>query len=463
MLCATIALLLAAAAAAPAPATAPASPSRRLDLTEVIEHARRQPSVEIARAAAREAHAKAVEVSRMWLPQIEITVIGGPSQRITCMDVNGQPTKSGVCITTEPSEAQLGFEGAFFRIDGNLKMPLFTFGKLSNGSAAADAGARAGDALAEAAAHDAGLDAARAYFAIKLGRELQVMLGEGTDYLNDELKREEALIKEGSGEVSEADRRRVLTLKAELDARLSEAKKVEELGLAGVHYTTGEADVDVDEKPLFPVDFDLPSKEVVRALSATRPEQRAAMAGEEAAARLVDLEWAKWWPDFVLVGGGAFARSTSVDHPKNAFLTDPYNANWGALGIALRWAPDLFTRGPQIDQAEARQAKARATLEMARSGLPAEAEKLWSEARDARDRMKAAKDGVKHSRAWLASVLQSEAAGLAETRDLADALLQYFMQRARLIQATFEWNVGVVAIYKATGRLPGVLRYVEEE
>jgi len=447
----TLALLL---AASPPPA---APPVPRLDFNGLIEQARNQPSVEIARAAAREAHAKAVEVARMWLPQIELTFIGGPSERITCAPSTQQ------CVTTQPAETGLGFEGAFFRADGNFKMPLFTFGKLTSGMSAADAGARAGDALAEQSEHDAALDAARAYFAVKLGRELQIMLGEGKDYLADELKREEELLSQGSGEVSEADHRRVLTLRAELDARVSEAKKVEELGLAGVHYITGTADVDIDEKPLFPVDFELPSLEVVRALASTRPEQRAAMAGEEAAARLVDLEWAKWWPDFVLVGFGTIARSTSVDHPSNAFLNDPYNATAGAVGIALHWQPDLFTRSPLIDQAEARRAKARATLEMAKTGLPADAERLWSEARDARDRIKAATQGVRHSRAWLASVLQSEAAGLAETRDLADALLQYFVQRGRLFQATYEWNVGVVALLKATGRLPGALRFVEEE
>ena len=44
---------------------------------------------------------------------------------------------------------------------------------------------------------------------------------------------------------------------------------------------------------------------------------------------------------------------------------------------------------------------------MAEDGLAAEAEKVWSEARDARDRIAAARDGQKHGKAWLASVLMN--------------------------------------------------------
>ncbi|MBI5546224.1 MAG: TolC family protein, partial [Deltaproteobacteria bacterium] len=242
-----------------------------------------------------------------------------------------------------------------------------------------------------------------------------------------------------------------------------EARKVEELGLAGIHYLMGTGEGDVEDSPLLPVAFELPTLQQARLLASRRPERRAAAAGAEAAANLTELEWARWWPDFVLAGEGRFARSTSVDHPANAFMSDPYNATGGAIGVLLRWAPEPFVRGPKIDRAEAEEARARATLDMAREGLAAEAEKVWSEVRDARDRMKAAKEGERHSKAWMASVMQSEAAGLIEPRDLADALLQYFMMRARHIQATFDWNVGVMALQRATGQLPGAVRFVEEE
>lgn len=450
-------LVTLAAAEAPAAPVAAASQKAVVDLPALLEKARNQPVVETARASAKAAHAKASEIKWMWGPQIEITAVGGPSQRIQCW-----PSVDN-CQRTTPDQAGLGFDGVFGRLDGRLLMPVYTFGKITDGQRAAEAGAVAADALAEASAQGAALDAAKAYFAVKLGRELLLMLDEAAGLVDDELKREEELLSQGSGDITEADHRRVLTLRAEIDARRSQARKVEELGLAGVHYTLGTAAADVDAVPLQAVEWKLPTVAEIRELSSGRPEHVAAKAGEEAMAGLVDVEWDKWWPDVVIAGQGTLAASNSVDHPRNAFMVDPFNVTTGAIGLVIRWAPEPFQRLQKIDQAEAEHAKAKATRQMAREGLAAEAEKTLAEARDAFETMKAGKVGEKHSKAWLASVLQSEAAGLVEAKDLADALLQYFMMRARRMQAMFEWNVAVVSLHRAIGKQPSELKYVEED
>ena len=52
---------------------------------------------------------------------------------------------------------------------------------------------------------------------------------------------------------------------------------------------------------------------------------------------------------------------------------------------------------------------------------------------------------------WLAAVLQDEAIGTAEARDLADAYIAWFQMRARWAQAVMQWNVAVVRVQRATG------------
>ncbi len=152
--------------------TAAAAPPKRVDLPALLGRARLSPNPRAAAEAARAAHAKVDEVSLMWVPQLELTAVGGPSPRITC-----HPS-SEMCISTEPSEQGTAFSGLAFHIDAKLAMPVYTFGKLSAGTEAAEAGARAADALAAAAANDAALDAARAYFAVKLARELILLRAE---------------------------------------------------------------------------------------------------------------------------------------------------------------------------------------------------------------------------------------------------------------------------------------------
>jgi hypothetical protein len=53
----------------------------------------------------------------------------------------------------------------------------------------------------------------------------------------------------------------------------------------------------------------------------------------------------------------------------------------------------------------------------------------------------------------LVSTLQATSAGLAEPKELADALLAWFTMRARVLQATFDWDVSVLALHRAAGQL----------
>ena len=51
------------------------------------------------------------------------------------------------------------------------------------------------------------------------------------------------------------------------------------------------------------------------------------------------------------------------------------------------------------------------------------------------------------------STLQATQAGLAEAKDIPDALLAWFNMRARVLQAIFDWDVGVLTLARATGQL----------
>src|SRR5262249_32025855 len=146
--------------------TAGADPPRRVDLAALLARARQAPAARAAEAGARAAHAKEDEISLAWVPQVELTAAGGPSPKITCMPSQQQ------CTPTEPSESGVAFSGLFFHIEAKVAMPILPFGKLSSGKRAIEAGARAADALARAAAADAELDAARAYYGVKLAREI---------------------------------------------------------------------------------------------------------------------------------------------------------------------------------------------------------------------------------------------------------------------------------------------------
>ncbi len=422
--------------------------AERIDLAALLARAKKNAQVEVARAGAAGARAKEDEVSLAWTPHLEVTVTGGPSPEIRC-----SPTPED-CTSTTPTETRIGLHGAFFRVDGTAYMPLYTFGKISAGTRAAEAGTRAADAIVAATEAQAVLDAARAFYGVKLAREILIMLDDGLEQLDGELTRIDAALAKGSADVTESDRHRLRAVRAEVEARVSEARKGERVAEAGVRFFAGSDDADVDDQPLAAVEATLPTREEARARAQGRPERRAADAAVVAMGELVDVEKARWLPDIVALAQATFARSSSTDDPANAFYADPFNVSSVTAGVALRWTLDPAVRPSKIAEARAEEAKARATASLAATGLVTEAERAWAEAVDARDRLAAARRGEKAARAWMAATLQSLAAGLGEPKELTDALLLYFTTRARVLQATFDWNVGVLALNRATGQTP---------
>ena len=55
--------------------------------------------------------------------------------------------------------------------------------------------------------------------------------------------------------------------------------------------------------------------------------------------------------------------------------------------------------------------------------------------------MAAMDKGQKAGKAWISAVAQNFAVGLAEARDLSDALVAFFGMRTRYLQAVFDLHV----------------------
>ena len=70
---------------------------------------------------------------------------------------------------------------------------------------------------------------------------------------------------------------------------------------------------------------------------------------------------------------------------------------------------------------------------------------------EAGERVKAVAKGEKAAKSWISAVAQNFAVGLAESRDLTDALLAFFNMRFRYLQAVYDYNIAVAALTRATG------------
>jgi len=287
------------------------------------------------------------------------------------------------------------------------------------------------------------VDAARAYWGVKLARELGYMLDDGID----EVAKALAQIEEKGGDVSIQDRQRIAVLLAEAKVQRAEAQMGESQALAGLRALVGIADADVDKDELAAVDKPVPTS----ASGDKRPQAIAAKLGAKAAAELTGMAEAGYYPDLALVGSAVISYAQGAEDPPSAYANDPYNRRGVGLVLALQWQLEPWTIHAKVERARAEAHKATAQSDLAAVGASFDAQMALAEATASKAKVAAAADGEKAARAWLASVLQAQAIGTAEAKDLADAYIAWFQMRARWAQAVFQWNVAVVRLGRATG------------
>lgn len=416
-----------------------------LSLSQALERAAQNPLARAAREQRRAAEAQAAEARAARFPRVNLTAFGAPSPDIDCVNPD--------CTITTPTEVQLRFEGVFGGARLEVLQPLFTFGKLDSAIAATAHAADVQAALGDATVEDIALETARAYFGVGFARELALMLAEGIEQIQKSKESLMTRLERGEPEVTVQDRLRLETFEAELQIRASQVREKEAIALSGLRALVGEPNADTEPAAFEPVSIELAliDKYLTRAREA-RAEVRAARHGVLALSERTALEQARWFPDLALTGGATVTRATGVDDAPSAFANDPFNATRAEVALLLRWSFDA-SQWARVERARADQSRGGALLEVAETAAEFKVREAHHQALEARARVAAARLGAKSARGWLASVAQADAVGAASTRDLADAYLAYFTLQSRTIESTYEWNVAIAALGRATGTL----------
>ena len=410
----------------------------KLTLDQVIAKAVDSPRVQMAAGDRDAAAARVREADAARLPRLKALAFGTISPEIDCNDV--------ACTSTRPKNFEWDFQGVFVGAQLDVTQPLFTFGKISHARRAARAGVEAQTALANEAAGDAASDAAKAYWGLKLARELRYMLEDGVE----QIAKAQAQL-EDKQDASIQDRQRVAVLLAEAKVQHADAAQGEAQALAGLRAITDTADADIDDAELAPVEHALETADQVAAQSAKRPQSLAAKSGAAAADELASFQAAHYFPDLALVGQAFIARAQGARDAPSVFYNDPYNRTGAGVVLALQWQIEPWTVKAKSDRARAEAHKARAQSHLAELGARYDAATAAAEATAAKAKVEASVAGEEAARAWVASVLQNEAVGTAEAKDLADAYIAWFQMKARWAQSVFQWNVAVVRLGRATG------------
>ncbi|MES1165485.1 MAG: TolC family protein [Verrucomicrobiota bacterium] len=438
-------------------------------LAELVEMARKgNPGVLAGGAAATVMEAQLSEARRNWWPSGDLLSFITLAPKIECWGPGKVAPPAGTprdvreqnCVTTNANPRDdpsilTKLAGPWWRTELRLIQPVWDFGKIAAGTAAAESGIAALREKQAGTASDVELNIHKAYWGLKLARELLDALAEGVGYVSDAQKKLDKQLADGEGTATVSDKLRLKIVRAEVDARTLETQRLASLALIGLRTLIGPdapANLDVDDAPLEPLE--IPKRPVTyyeEQARWNRPEVRALDMGLKAKHALSTLESRRAYPDLILIGTASFAYAPKIDTPSNAYAANPYNSLGAGVAAALRVPLDF---GPKLARADRVQAEAEEfdlRRREALGGIALEVQKAHLEVTEGAARVDALRSGERAGKAWVTAVAQNFAIGLAEARDFSDALQAFFQMRARYLQSVYDLNVAAAALSRATG------------
>ncbi len=347
--------------------------------------------------------------------------------------------------------------GPSFHLEIKGGVPIYTFGKISSAKKALEHARDAKQANLPALRNRIRADVARAYHAIIGAREMLYTIGEGRKHLVKARKRLERALENQEGNETQIDLIKLRVFESEIDHLESRTRKIEQTALAALRFLAGGPDadrIDVPDVPQQRVESDLgPLEEYLDRALHNRPELKAIKRAVKALESKVDLRRAQFWPDLAIVLSLRYGYTPGRTDVRNWVLEDNYNyGNW-IPGVALSlkydldWGLDIY----QLDEAKADLSALVAERQEALDAVLLEVRTTYLEVASSRDSIEDLEKSKRLVKGWIAAVTQGHAAGLNSSKDVKDALKEYFKVMAEMHQSIGEYNAGLAELDRATG------------
>ena len=435
------------------------------------------PSIRVARAKVGAAEATLLKARLLWVPKASMTLAFAPSPKYKCVVPEAfrnvsmsdgsnlytlmQADREKYCMGTDNTDTVSDFfkkydpSSYWFRFELSLVQPIYTFGKIRYAKKLAHAGVEASRLRVVQARDRVVWDVRRAYFGLKLARELLFTIDEGSRHLKKAKKRVERLLAKDDDEVDFPDKYRLDILIAEVEDQTLRLKQAERLALAGMRALIGRKaarDLDVDAVPLAPVIAKVkPLRHYLDLARRRRPELRLLNVAVKASKAAVGLRTAKFLPDLGFILRFSSTYSTSEDNPQSAYLKDNLHGTGLFLGLTLKWDLDFHFKYADLAKARSQLVAARALREQASLGIEAQIEAAYDTVTTAEARLTLYRVARKSARKWLVTMSQRHDMGTVKTKQLTDALKAYFQTELKGHQAVYDLNLAVAKLSQVVG------------
>ena len=346
--------------------------------------------------------------------------------------------------------------GPFTRLDLDIRIPIYTFGKLSAALEAAEKGLLSERARGEAARAETILETKRLYYGLLLSQQLTYVLDDMLENMDEAIEKTAKRLDDGSQSVTELDVLRLKIGRAKFAAGVEEVHASTRLTQSALARAIGRkpgSAVVLSETRLRPAEFELEALEAYAGGGASaRPEWRQITSGLEAQEAVVKLEEASSYPTVFLATGVRYAYADNRDDQRNQFVRDDFNYFEPVGVLGLRWDLNFFSSSARVAKARAARDRLVAEQQQAESGLRLEVERAHVDVSRSKATIVAAYAGRKAARGLLVLTVSNFDLGLGSAEDLFEAYVSYTESSTDYFRAVHDFNLAVAELSRAVGR-----------
>lgn len=447
-----------------------------LTLDECVAHAIKN-SDQLAAERHRMVALTAQKKSLLWEPfshfylQGKFTMV---PDKCVQLDYDGMTNCDGTLPVTGDENYSNTNWGPSFHIKLAGAIPIPTSKKMSAGKTALEEGIKAKEAMIPSFQHEIRYNVHRAFHAITGAREMLYTLSEGRKHIIKAREKIEENLKNEEGSETEIDLVKIKVFEAQLDAMEQEAILIEQQGLAALNFLVnldGKRRVDIPETPQKIVDGDLKTlKDYKQAAIDNRPELRALRHAVNAYEAKVKIQRSNFVPDlaFVISLRGGYTPGVRIQQNTNPDRTtapqyEETNApfvyensyNYGSfvpgMALVMSYPLDFGKNSNNLKQVKAELTALVLDKKWAINGIMLEVETAYIDVTSTKASIDALQRSKRLARGWMLAAVQNNATGIGKSKEVKDALKEYFGIMAQIHQKIATYNIAIAKLDQATG------------
>lgn len=412
----------------------------RLSLDDCVQRALvYHPELQVADYSIETAREKKIEASRIGNPVLDYEYMVGPVPK----DV-GRAVESFFT----------GDISVLNRFKLGVGVPINTFGKVKTGKSLADTGIEAEREKKTQKKGDIVLKVKQLYYGILLAREVSRLLDSAHEGVDKQINK-----REDEGGTDPTELLKLKLFRAELEKKMEDGDKKQILAREALRVQLGldpSTRFDLATDKLRPLSRRLGSfEEYKKEAWENRSDLKLLELGYEAKAKQVKLEKRLMTPNLAVGAFFEIGRAPGVTGVTTTDdFSDPFNFTRAGLGLQLKGQFDWHTGFSKVRQAKSELYKIEVQKELAQDGVDLDVKDAFLDVRNSKLDVDRSEDAGKLSRQLLFLTQSNYDIGLAEPKDLIEALSEFLKTRGQYFESVFNYNVAVAKLDQKIGRLP---------